>query len=102
MLGATKVILFDHTVRKVERPGEETPDTPESRKPVVKVRFELWWYRAQERELTLMFRYISTRLLRVGSSGCIAMLERMRNDSCEDELRCAVSPFPLHHALYSR
>ncbi|GAA5899806.1 hypothetical protein JCM5296_004225 [Sporobolomyces johnsonii] len=32
--GASKVIFFDHTIRKGERKGEETPDTPTSRKPV--------------------------------------------------------------------
>ncbi|KAL8293538.1 hypothetical protein RQP46_000239 [Phenoliferia psychrophenolica] len=38
--GASKVIIFDHTIRKVERPGEETPDTPDSRKPVAKVHID--------------------------------------------------------------
>jgi hypothetical protein len=33
-LGASKVIFFDYTVRKGEKEGEETPDTPSSRKPV--------------------------------------------------------------------
>lgn len=33
-LGATKVIFFDWTVRRGEREGEETADTPSSRKPV--------------------------------------------------------------------
>jgi hypothetical protein len=33
-LGATRVIFFDHTVRRGEKEGEETPDTPSSRKPV--------------------------------------------------------------------
>ncbi|GAA5974229.1 hypothetical protein JCM11641_003340 [Rhodosporidiobolus odoratus] len=32
--GATKVIFFDYTVRKGEREGDETPDTPDNRKPV--------------------------------------------------------------------
>ncbi|BGP14447.1 hypothetical protein JCM10213_004569 [Rhodosporidiobolus nylandii] len=35
--GATKVIFFDYTVRRGERQGEETPDTPENRKPVSRV-----------------------------------------------------------------
>lgn len=39
VLGASKVIIFDHTIRRVEKAGEETPDTPDSRKPVAKVRF---------------------------------------------------------------
>ncbi|GAA5886558.1 hypothetical protein JCM16303_006608 [Sporobolomyces ruberrimus] len=32
--GGSKVIIFDHTIRKGEKKGEETPDTPQSRKPV--------------------------------------------------------------------
>ncbi|GAA5907383.1 hypothetical protein JCM6882_002822 [Rhodosporidiobolus microsporus] len=36
-LGATKVIFFDYTVRKGEKEGDETPDTPENRKPVSRV-----------------------------------------------------------------
>ncbi|GAA5946142.1 hypothetical protein JCM3765_000133 [Sporobolomyces pararoseus] len=32
--GGSKVIIFDHTIRRGEKPGEETPDTPQSRKPV--------------------------------------------------------------------
>ncbi|GAA5821449.1 hypothetical protein JCM11251_004628 [Rhodosporidiobolus azoricus] len=36
-LGATKVIFFDYTVRKGERSGQETPDTPDNRKPVPRV-----------------------------------------------------------------
>ncbi|GAA5936262.1 uncharacterized protein JCM15063_002762 [Sporobolomyces koalae] len=35
--GGTKVIIFDHTIRRGERAGEETPDTPSSRKPVTAV-----------------------------------------------------------------
>ncbi|ORY75944.1 hypothetical protein BCR35DRAFT_332941 [Leucosporidium creatinivorum] len=35
--GASKVIIFDHTIRRGEKEGEETPDTPESRKPVSRV-----------------------------------------------------------------
>ena len=38
--GASRVIIFDHTIRRVERPGEETADTPESRKPVAKVHID--------------------------------------------------------------
>ena len=37
MTGASRVHIFDHTIRRVEPPGQETPDTPESRKPVAKV-----------------------------------------------------------------
>lgn len=32
--GGSKVIIFDHTIRRGEKKGEETPDTPQSRKPV--------------------------------------------------------------------
>ncbi|SCV71544.1 BQ2448_3132 [Microbotryum intermedium] len=32
--GASKVIIFDHTIRRTEREGEETPDEPTNRKPV--------------------------------------------------------------------
>ncbi|GAA5855849.1 hypothetical protein JCM8547_000384 [Rhodosporidiobolus lusitaniae] len=32
--GASKVIFFDFTVRRGEKQGEETPDTPHNRKPV--------------------------------------------------------------------
>lgn len=32
--GASKVIIFDHTIRRGEKQGEETADTPENRKPV--------------------------------------------------------------------
>lgn len=35
--GATRVEIFDHTVRRGERPTEITADTPENRKPVTKV-----------------------------------------------------------------
>ncbi|GAA6037293.1 hypothetical protein JCM8097_008667 [Rhodosporidiobolus ruineniae] len=31
--GASRVIFFDHTVRRGEKKGEETPDTPDNRKP---------------------------------------------------------------------
>ncbi|GAA6000152.1 hypothetical protein JCM10207_007880 [Rhodosporidiobolus poonsookiae] len=34
---ATRVIFFDYTVRKGEKEGEETPDTPDNRKPVSRV-----------------------------------------------------------------
>lgn len=39
-LGASKVVIFDHTIRRVEKPGQETPDTPESRKPVAFVHID--------------------------------------------------------------
>ncbi|GAA5906274.1 uncharacterized protein JCM6883_005501 [Sporobolomyces salmoneus] len=32
--GGSKVIIFDHTIRRGEKQGSETPDTPQSRKPV--------------------------------------------------------------------
>ncbi|KAK4057092.1 hypothetical protein OIO90_001992 [Microbotryomycetes sp. JL221] len=32
--GASKVIIFDHTIRKAEPVGQETLDTPDNRKPV--------------------------------------------------------------------
>ncbi|GAA5901161.1 hypothetical protein JCM8208_002292 [Rhodotorula glutinis] len=35
--GASRVIIFDHTIRRGEKPGEETPDTPTSRKPIPRV-----------------------------------------------------------------
>ncbi|KAI5479264.1 7alpha-cephem-methoxylase P8 chain related protein [Pseudohyphozyma bogoriensis] len=38
--GATRTIIFDHTIRKKERPGHETPDTPQSRKPVTQVHID--------------------------------------------------------------
>ncbi|KAM0751296.1 hypothetical protein T439DRAFT_325444 [Meredithblackwellia eburnea MCA 4105] len=38
--GATRVFIFDHTIRKVELPGHETPDTPQSRKPVARVHID--------------------------------------------------------------
>ncbi|KAL8286697.1 hypothetical protein RQP46_004225 [Phenoliferia psychrophenolica] len=38
--GASRVIIFDHTIRRVEAPGCETPDTPDSRKPVARVHID--------------------------------------------------------------
>ncbi|KAI8610807.1 hypothetical protein BC830DRAFT_1144022 [Chytriomyces sp. MP71] len=35
--GGSIVIIFDHTLRRAEREGEETPDTPDTRKPVLGV-----------------------------------------------------------------
>ncbi|BGP46471.1 hypothetical protein JCM10450v2_002316 [Rhodotorula kratochvilovae] len=35
--GASRVIIFDHTIRRTEAPGEETLDTVTSRKPVSRV-----------------------------------------------------------------
>ncbi|GAA6062427.1 hypothetical protein JCM10212_006062 [Sporobolomyces blumeae] len=35
--GGSEVIIFDHTIRRGEEPGKETPDTPSSRKPVAAV-----------------------------------------------------------------
>lgn len=40
MTGASRVILFDHTIRRAEAPGCETPDTPDSRKPVARVHLD--------------------------------------------------------------
>ncbi|KAL7340065.1 hypothetical protein BJY59DRAFT_697104 [Rhodotorula toruloides] len=35
--GATRTIIFDHTIRRTEPEGKETPDTPSNRKPVARV-----------------------------------------------------------------
>ncbi|GJN87168.1 hypothetical protein Rhopal_000113-T1 [Rhodotorula paludigena] len=35
--GASRVIIFDHTIRRNDEPGKETPDTATNRKPVPRV-----------------------------------------------------------------
>lgn len=34
--GATRTIIFDHTIRRTEPEGKETPDTASNRKPVAR------------------------------------------------------------------